>query len=68
MAKIFISHASADNRTKIIDELIKILEPDNKLFYSSLSNTGIDLGKYLHKEINEQLEGCDRSFDVVGFP
>lgn len=65
MAKIFISHASADNRTKIIDELFKILEPDNKVFYSSLSNTGIALGEYLHKEINEQLEGCDLYIAII---
>ena len=65
MAKIFISHASADNRTKIIDNLYTILETNNEVFYSSLSSAGIALGDYLHHEINLQIQRCDIYIAII---
>lgn len=59
MSKIFVSHASVDNRSNILDGFYEMLALNHEVFYSSLSNAGIALGEYLHKEINKQIHDCD---------
>lgn len=57
---IFISHASYDNRAgNKFSNLLKQMNPTPHIFYSSLAESGVDVGDNFKNTIYKEIDTCD---------